>query len=65
MTLIGNNYSVFVIVFWLFFGKHFIVFSSLFKFYSVCWKLVLKFVGDENDLQRLYVMVDYNILILL
>ena len=66
MNLFGIEHSVFVIVFLLLFGKFCCVFCLCLKFiWCVCQKLILKNVGDENYLHRVYEMVDYNILVLL
>ena len=51
-------------MFWLLFDKLRCVFLSLLKIH-VCRRLISKFVGDENDLYRVYAMVVYNTLILL
>ena len=61
MSLFGIEHSVFLLVFWLFFDKIQIFFNLCLKYIRyVCRKLVLRFVGDENDLHRVCVMVDYN-----
>ena len=50
------EYSVFVIVFLLFFDKfHCVFYLYLKSIQYVCRMLILKFAGDKNDLHRAYV----------
>ena len=65
MNLFGNEHSVFVLVFWLILINFIVFYLCLKSIQYMCRRLILKFVGDENDLHRVYVMVDYNTLILL
>ena len=61
-----NEYFVFVIVFWLLFDKFPRVFQLCFKSNRyVCRRLISKILGVENDLNPVYVVVDYNTLTLL
>ena len=54
------DYVVFVVVFGLFFGKfcffHLVLKSILYVFQ----RLILEFVGDENDFHCVYVIVIFN-----
>ena len=55
-----------LIVSWLFFDKFRCVFYLCLKCIRyVNRMLISKFLGDENDLPRVYVMVDYNTLVFL
>ena len=65
MNLFGNEHSVFVLVFWLILINFIVFYLCLKSIQYMFRRLTLKFVGDENDLHRVYVMVDYNTLILL
>ena len=66
MNLIVFEHSVFLIVFWLSFDKFHCVFYLYLKSNRyVCRRLIKWFVGDENYLHRVCVMVNYNKLILL
>ena len=65
MNLFRIEHSVFLLIFLVIFDKFHCFFFCLKPIWRVCRKLVLSFVGDENDLHCVCVMIDYDKIIIL